>query len=222
MKPKILIVEDDRRIARFLEIDLTKQGYEVRKVDNGLDALIEFEEFKPDVVLLDVMLPEVDGIELAKRMRQMSESVGIIMITALGEKEDKIKGFESGADDYIVKPFDPDELLMRINALLRRKGIKREEVLRYGSIELRPASRTVRVDGEEVKLSKTEFDLLEYFMRNPEVVLSKERILDAVWGTDYFGGTNVVEVYVNYLRKKLKGAGNLIKTVRGVGYVLRE
>ena len=218
---KILIVEDDRRIARFLEIELTHEGHEVRKADNGVDALIEFEEFKPDVVVLDLMLPEMNGIEVAKRIRERSESVGIIMLTALGDTKDKVRGLKSGADDYVVKPFETEELLARIEALLRRRGVKRDEVLEYGPIKLFPALRRVEVNGEEIKLSKTEFDLLEYLMRNAEIVLSKERILDAVW-KDEFYGSNVVEVYVNYLRKKLKDAGKLLKTVWGVGYVLRE
>ncbi len=219
---KILIVEDDRRIARFLEIELTHLGYDVRKVDNGIDALIEFEEFKPDVVILDLMLPEMDGIEVARRMREKSESVGIIMLTALGETKDKVKGLRSGADDYVVKPFETEELIARIEAILRRKGFKNDEVLEYGPIKLYPASRKVEVNDEEITLSKTEFDLLEYLMRNAEVVMPKERILNAIWGEDFYGSQNVVEVYVNYLRKKLKDAGKLIKTVWGVGYVLRE
>ncbi len=219
---RILIVEDDRRIARFLEIELVHLNHEVRKVDNGIDALIEFEEFKPDIVILDLMLPEMDGVEVARRIREKSESVGIIMLTALGETKDKVKGLRSGADDYVVKPFETEELLARIEALLRRKGVKRDEVLVYGPIKLYPASRRVEVNGEEISLSKTEFDLLEYLMRNAEMVMPKERILNAVWGEDFYGSQNVVEVYVNYLRKKLKDAGSLIKTVWGVGYVLRE
>ena len=219
---RILIVEDDRRIARFLEIELVHLNHEVRKVDNGIDALIEFEEFRPDIVILDLMLPEMDGVEVAKRIREKSESVGIIMLTALGETKDKVKGLRSGADDYVVKPFETEELLARIEALLRRKGVKRDEILVYGPIKLHPASRRVEVNGEEISLSKTEFDLLEYLMRNAEMVMPKERILNAVWGEDFYGSQNVVEVYVNYLRKKLKDAGSLIKTVWGVGYVLRE
>ena len=219
---RILIVEDDRRIARFLEIELVHLNHEVRKVDNGIDALIEFEEFKPDIVILDLMLPEMDGVEVARRIREKSESVGIIMLTALSETKDKVKGLRSGADDYVVKPFETEELLARIEALLRRKGVKRDEVLVYGPIKLYPASRRVEVNGEEISLSKTEFDLLEYLMRNAEMVMPKERILNAVWGEDFYGSQNVVEVYVNYLRKKLKDAGSLIKTVWGVGYVLRE
>ncbi len=217
---KILVAEDDRRIARFLEIELTHRGHEVRKAETGIDALVEFEEFKPDVVLLDVMLPEMDGMKLAEKMRELSPDVGIIMVTALGDVKDKVEGLKKGADDYVVKPFDTDELLARIDALLRRKGLFEKEKLSYGGIELDPKARKVFVDGEEVSLSKTEFDLLYYLMKHPETALSKDRILDAVWG--YEAAPNVVEVYVNYLRKKLKSKGNLIKTVRGVGYMLSE
>ena len=215
---KVLVVEDDRRIARVLEIELTFAGHEVRKAQTGLEALETFEIFRPDVVILDLMLPELDGIEVARRIREVSEDVGIIMLTALGETKDKVKGLRSGADDYVVKPFDTEELLARVEALLRRK--KKKKILSYGGIEMDVEGRRVFVDGREVGLSKKEFDLLECLMENAEKVLSKERIISMVWGEEY--SPNVVEVYVNYLRKKLKEKGKLIKTVRGVGYTLRE
>ncbi len=215
---KVLIVEDDRRIARFLEIELTHRGHEVRKAETGVDGLIEFEDFEPDVVLLDVMLPEMDGMTLAERMREIKPDVGIIMVTALGETKDKVEGLKKGADDYVVKPFDTDELVARIEALLRRRGVLQKQVLEYEGIKLEPGSRKVFVDGKEIQLSKTEYDLLHYFMKHPEIALSKERILNAVWGYD--AAPNVVEVYVNYLRKKLGEKASLIKTVRGVGYML--
>ena len=218
---KVLVVEDDTKIARLLELELSHEKYDVRVVNNGYDALIEFEEYKPDIVILDVILPDIDGIEIAKRMRAKSDEVGIIMLTALGETEDKVAGLRSGADDYIVKPFDITELLARIEALIRRKGYKKEDVIEIDGLRIFPASRLVTIDGEEVNLSKTEFDLLLFLAKNRGVVLSKEKILDAVWGIDFYGNPNVVEVYINYLRRKLKHKGKYIKTIRGVGYTIR-
>ncbi|HIP92695.1 MAG TPA: response regulator transcription factor [Thermotoga sp.] len=218
---KVLVVEDDTKIARLLELELSHEKYDVRVVNNGYDALIEFEEYKPDIVILDVILPDIDGIEIAKRMRAKSDEVGIIMLTALGETEDKVAGLRSGADDYIVKPFDITELLARIEALIRRKGYKKEDVIEIDGLRIFPASRLVTIDGEEVNLSKTEFDLLLFLAKNRGVVLSNEKILDAVWGIDFYGNPNVVEVYINYLRRKLKHKGKYIKTIRGVGYTIR-
>lgn len=218
---KVLVVEDDTKIARLLELELSHEKYDVRVVNNGYDALIEFEEYKPDIVILDVILPDIDGIEIAKRMRTKSDEVGIIMLTALGETEDKVAGLRSGADDYIVKPFDITELLARVEALIRRKGYKKEDVIEIDGLRIFPASRLVTIDGEEVNLSKTEFDLLLFLARNRGIVLSKEKILDAVWGMDFYGNPNVVEVYINYLRRKLKHKGKYIKTIRGVGYTIR-
>ncbi len=215
---KVLIVEDDRRIARFLEIEMQMRGHEVRKAETGYEALEVFESFKPDIVLLDVMLPEIDGVEVARKMRELKPDVGIIMVTALGETKDKVEGLRAGADDYVVKPFDTEELVARMEALLRRKGIIHETPLECCGIRLYPSSKRVEADGKEVKLSKKEFELLEYFMRNKGKVLPKETILEAIWG--YEASENTLEVYVNYLRKKL-GSG-IIQTVWGVGYVMKE
>jgi len=219
---KVLVVEDDPRIARFLELELTHEGFEVKTVHDGYDALLAVEEFQPDVALVDIMIPGIDGVEFTRRIRERRDDVGIIMVTALGEKKDKLEGFESGADDYVVKPFDIEELVARINAVARRSRQRSHEAIEVGGIRIDPGSRKVTVNGEEVELSKTEFELLHYLARNADVVLSKERILDAVWGSDFYGGTNVVEVYVNYLRKKLGSQAWRLKTVRGVGYVLRS
>ncbi|HCZ05741.1 MAG TPA: DNA-binding response regulator [Thermotogae bacterium] len=219
---KVLVLEDDPKIARFLELELTHEGFDVRTVSDGYDALVVVEEFQPDVVLVDIMVPGIDGVEFTRRIRERREDVGIIMVTALGEKKNKLEGFESGADDYVVKPFDIEELLARINAVARRSRLRSHDVIEVGNINIDLASRKVVVNGEEVELSKTEFELLVYLARNADTVLSKERILDAVWGSDFYGGTNVVEVYVNYLRKKLGGESWRLKTVRGVGYVLRS
>lgn len=219
---KVLVLEDDPKIARFLELELTHEGFDVRTVSDGYDALVVVEEFQPDVVLVDIMVPGIDGVEFTRRIRERREDVGIIMVTALGEKKNKLEGFESGADDYVVKPFDIEELLARINAVARRSKLRSRDVIEVGNINIDLASRKVIVNGEEVELSKTEFELLVYLARNADTVLSKERILDAVWGSDFYGGTNVVEVYVNYLRKKLGSESWRLKTVRGVGYVLRS
>ena len=215
---KVLIVEDDRGISRFLEIEMTKRGHEVRKAETGLEALEIFEEFSPDIVLLDVRLPEMDGIEVAQTMREKDPKVGIIMITALGETKDKVTGLKAGADDYVVKPFDTEELVARMESLLRRKNISEETPIECCNVKLYTASRRVEVDGKEIELSRKEFELLEYLMRNKGKALSKERILEAVWGYDY--GINTVEVYINYLRKKL--GPDIIKTVWGVGYIMKE
>ncbi len=215
---KVLIVEDDRGIARFLEIEMTKRGHDVEKAETGIEALEVFEEFKPDIVLLDVMLPEIDGIEVAQQMRSKDPKVGIIMITALGETRDKVTGLKAGADDYVVKPFNTEELVARMESLLRRKNISEETPIECCGVRMYTASRRVIVNGKEVELSKKEFELLEYLMRNKGKALSKERILEAVWGYDY--GVNTVEVYINYLRKKL--GPNIIKTVWGVGYIMKE
>ena len=215
---KILIVEDDRGISRFLEIEMTKRGHEVRKAETGLEALEIFEEFRPDIVLLDVMLPEMDGVEVAQMIREKDPSTGIIMVTALGETKDKVTGLKAGADDYVVKPFDTEELVARMESLLRRKGISEEIPIECCGVKLYSSSRRVEVDGRDIELSKKEFELLEYLMRNKGKALSKERILEAVWGYDY--GTNTVEVYINYLRKKL--GADIIKTVWGLGYIMKD
>jgi len=219
---KILIVEDDIKISRVLELELSHEGFSVTVAKDGLSAVETFKRFKPDVVLLDIMLPRIDGFEVAKRLKEIDRKVGIIMLTAKGQLDDKLEGFYSGADDYVVKPFDIEELLARIDALLRRIKTSQplEEKLKFESIIIDPNSRRVYVEGEEIELSKTEFDLLYFLAKNHDVVLSKSRILEEVWGVDYYTD-NVVEVYINYLRKKLKNASKLIKTVRGVGYIFR-
>ncbi len=164
------------------------------------------------------MLPEMDGVEVAQAMREKDPKVGIIMITALGETRDKVTGLKAGADDYVVKPFDTEELVARMESLLRRKSIYEETPIECCGVKLYTASRRVELNEKEIELSKKEFELLEYLMRNKGKALSKERILEAVWGYDY--GTNTVEVYINYLRKKL--GPDIIKTVWGVGYMMKE
>ena len=218
---KILIVEDDTKISRLLELELVHEGFETLTVGNGYDALISVEEFKPDLVLLDIMIPGINGKDVAKRLRDKYPSLGIIMLTALGSISDKVEAFGFGADDYIVKPFNIEELLARIGAVSRRRT-QPEETITMGGIELNPAEHRAYIDGKEIALSKTEFSLLYLFMRNPGMVFTKERILELVWDDYEDKSENLVEVYINYLRKKLEKKGKLIKTIRGVGYTFRN
>ena len=215
-KAKIMIVEDDRKIRRLLEIEVEHAGYEVFSYENGIDAIENFREDGPDLVILDIMLPDIDGYDVATQIRKLSPDVVILMLTALGMKKDKLTGFDSGADDYMTKPFDNEELLARIRALLRRKHISLSTPIIFGPLEIYEEQRKVIYKGEEVELSKTEFELLMYLVKNKHRVVSKEEILNAIWGIDYYGSDNTVEVYINYIRKKL--SPDLIKTVRGVGY----
>jgi len=214
------VVEDDKKIAHLLELELSHEGHEVKVVHDGYDALIEVEDYKPDVVLLDILLPSLSGKEVAKRLRERYPDLGIIMLTALGDVKDKVEAFNLGADDYVVKPFSIEELLARIQAVSRMKEKKEEVISKFG-IDLLVDQHRVFVDGEEVELSKTEFALLYLLMRNANIVLSKEKILSAIWG-DYDERENLVEVYINYLRKKLGDKGKYIKTIRGIGYSFRE
>ncbi|SHH20617.1 response regulator transcription factor [Thermosipho atlanticus] len=217
---KVLIVEDDSKLRRLLELEFTHEKFEVQTTEYGEDAIFMYEEFKPDVVILDIMLPDIDGTEVAKKIRKIDPDAGIIMLTALGETKNKVEGLESGADDYVVKPFDFEELLARVKALLRRKKIEFEQEMIIGDLSIDFNSRTVKYKGREVQLSKTEFELLSYLVKNLGRVVSKEEILNAVWGLDYYGTPNTVEVYINYLRKKLDP--NLIKTIRGIGYTISK
>lgn len=216
--PKIMIVEDDRKLRRLVELELQHAGYDVVSYESGIDAVEEFKNENPDLVILDIMLPDTDGYEVAKQIRKLSPDVLILMLTALGMKKDKLTGFESGADDYLTKPFDNEELLARIKALLRRKHISISTPIKFGTLEVYEDRHVVFFNGKEVELSKTEFELLLYLVKNRNRAVSKEEILDAVWGIDYYGSDNTVEVYINYLRKKL--SPDIIKTVRGIGYKL--
>ena len=218
---KILVVEDERKIARLLELELNHRKYETRIARDGMEAMDIYEAFKPDLILLDIMIPEIDGVEVAKLIRQMDNDVGIIMVTAMDQTRNKVEGLNSGADDYITKPFDFDEMSARIEALLRRKGNPKKQRLEIGEVELFPDSYTVIEQDREINLSKTEFDLLRYLAENRGRAVSKSELLEEVWGIDYESSPNVVEVYINYLRKKLKTGKSLIKTVRGVGYSIK-
>jgi two-component system response regulator MprA len=220
---RILVVDDDPEIVSFVKRGLIYEGYSVDTAGDGTEALAKARQNEPDLVLLDIMMPGLDGIEVSKRLRQAG-SVPILMLTAKGTVADKVAGLESGADDYLVKPFAFDELLARIKALLRRRQPREGEVLRFSDLSLNTATREVRRGDEIIPLTAQEFDLLELFLRHPRQVLKREMIYDKVWGYDFGGESNVIEVYVRYLRAKLEASGKprLIHTVRGVGYVLRE
>jgi len=222
---KILIVEDEEKLARFLELELKHEGYAVEKVFDGRTGLELAESGRFDLILLDVMLPKLSGLELLRRLRRSHETP-VIMLTARDAVMDKVTGLDMGANDYITKPFEIEELLARIRVALRRRTPKPEtgELLISGNLTLDPARYTVSWSGEKLSLTNREFELLHALMLNRGIVLSRERLLEQVWGYEYFGETNVVDVYIRYLRQKIDDfyGVKLIHTVRGVGYVFRD
>ncbi|MDP2917493.1 MAG: response regulator transcription factor [Dehalococcoidia bacterium] len=220
---RILAVDDDPEIRGLLKRGLSYEGYAVDVAGDGAEALAQAREREPDLVILDIMMPGIDGIEVSKRLRQAGD-VPILMLTAKGTVADRVAGLESGADDYLVKPFAFDELLARVRALLRRRQPREGEILRFSDLTLNTATREVRRGNESIELTAQEFNLLELFMRHPRQVLSRDTIFERVWRFDFGGESNIIEVYVRYLRSKLEAGGKprLIHTVRGVGYVLKE
>ncbi|MDI9441435.1 MAG: response regulator transcription factor [Firmicutes bacterium] len=224
MKPKILIIEDEEKFARFVELELTHEGYEVSKAFDGRNGLEMAASGKFDLILLDIMLPGLNGMEVLRRLRR-SSSVPVIMLTARDSVVDKVSGLDSGADDYITKPFAIEELLARIRNALRKQTLRPEEqVLTAGRLMMDVGRRQVTVDGVPVELTKREFDLLQYLLENKGLVMSRETLLENVWGFDFEGETNAVDVYVRFLRSKIDEVFDikLISTVRGVGYVIRD
>ena len=223
---KILIVEDEEKLARFIELELEYEGYEVEKAFDGRDGLELATSQSFDLILLDIMLPSINGIEVLRRIKKVS-SVPIILLTARDAVMDKVAGLDGGADDYITKPFAIEELLARIRVLLRkstREDRTSENILSVGPLILDPEKRQVRVKDEEVELTKKEFDLLHYLLINKERVLTRSTLLEEIWGYDFEGESNAVDVYVRYLRSKLEEpfGVKLIHTVRGVGYVIKD
>lgn len=216
----ILLVEDEESLASFIQTELTFEGYQVIWAPDGQKALDVFAEKPIDLILLDWMLPKYDGITVARRIRKESV-VPIIMMTARTQTSDIVQGLDTGLDDYITKPFAIEELFARIRVIERRLADQGDEVLSYQGITLEIAKHQVKVDGEEIQLTPKEFGVFYELMKTPEEVKTRDELLDHVWGYDYFGQTNVVDVYMRNLRNKLKEAGDLIQTVRGVGYVLR-
>jgi two-component system, OmpR family, response regulator len=232
IKGSILVVEDEEKIARVLELELEYEGYKVTKVIDGLDALEAYRTGSWDLILLDVMLPGISGIELLRRIRKNDLHTPVILLTAKNSVEDKVSGLDLGANDYITKPFQIEELLARIRAALRIKRTEEDQpqnetddLLRFADLSINQKSREViRGDVESIDLTPREYDLLVYLMMNKRQVLTRDQILEAVWGYDFFGDTNVVDVYIRYVRKKidLPHLPSLIHTVRGVGYVIKD
>lgn len=222
---KILLVEDEEKIARFIELELTHEGYEVIKAMDGRAGLSLAESGGADLVLLDIMLPELNGLEVLRRLRKTSD-IPVIMLTARDDVMDKVSGLDMGADDYITKPFSIEELLARIRAATRKQLGRStpEALLVSGPLTLDPARRRASYAGQDVELTNREFVLLQALMENKSIVMSRDTLLERVWGYEYLGETNVVDVYIRYLRSKLddRFGAKIIHTVRGVGYVLRD
>lgn len=222
---KILLVEDEEKLARFIELELTHEGYQVEKAFDGRAGLDAAEQGTYDLMLLDIMLPGLNGLEVLRRLRRTT-SMPVIILTARDAVMDKVTGLDMGADDYITKPFSIEELLARIRVALRKQASQREEnqVMRLGELTMDVAHHRVIRDGTEIELTNREFALLQYFMENKTIVLTREQLLERVWGYQFMGETNVVDVYVRYLRSKIDDghAHKYLQTVRGVGYVLRE
>ncbi|ADQ39818.1 two component transcriptional regulator, winged helix family [Caldicellulosiruptor acetigenus I77R1B] len=222
---KILIIEDEKQIARFIELELKHEGYDVYVCYDGKEGLKKVEEIHPDLILLDIMLPGINGIEICRKIRQHS-NVPIIMVTAKDDIPDRVMGLDSGADDYVTKPFAIEELLARIRAALRKSkqlNIIRE-ILTIADLTIDTSKRIVKRADKIIELTKREYDLLEYLVRNKGIVLTRDQILENVWGYSYMGDTNVVDVYIRYLRSKVDDGfkTKLIHTVRGVGYKCEE
>jgi two-component system response regulator MprA len=223
MKERILIIEDDEGILRVLRRALTYDGYQVETALDGEQGLSHARDWRPDLVILDLLLPGMDGLEVTQRLRTEG-NIPILMLTAKDNITDRVQGLDAGADDYMTKPFDLDELLARVRALLRRTQLERAPVLTFNDLTLDTSTRLATRRGRAIALTAKEYDLLELFMRHPRQVMTREMIFDRVWGYDFGGESNVLDVYIRYLRQKLENEGEtrLIHTVRGVGYVLRE
>ena len=227
-KQRILVIEDENKLARFIELELLHEGYEVSVAGDGKTGYDMFLKNAYDLILLDLMLPQMDGLEITRRIRVTSD-VPIIMLTAKSEVMDKVKGLDTGADDYVTKPFAIEEILARMRTALKKyardgAGANEKKILKLKNMTIDTQMRSVKVGDTEVELTKTEFDLLTYLVANKDVVLTREQILNKVWGYDFFGETNVVDVYVRYLRIKIDDRFNakFIHTIRGVGYFAKE
>jgi DNA-binding response OmpR family regulator len=221
--PRVLVIEDDDAIAQVLQRSLRLEGYDVRLAGDGIDALELAHAFLPDLVILDLGLPGMDGIEVARTLREGEDDVPILVLTARDAVESRVEGLDSGADDYLIKPFERQELLARLRALLRRRPPRGQATLTVGDLNLNPDTHEVTRAERPVDLTQREFELLEYLMRNERIVISRQRLLDEVWGYDPFSMTNTIEVFVSNLRRKLEAGGEsrLLHTIRGAGYVLR-
>jgi two-component system, OmpR family, response regulator MprA len=220
--PRVLVVEDDEEIAQVLQRSLRMEGYEVRTSADGEAALADADAFSPDLVILDLGLPKLDGIDVARTLRADGD-VPILMLTAREAVDARVAGLDAGADDYLVKPFERQELLARLRALLRRRPPRGSASFVVGDLSLNPDTHELRHSEREIELTQREFELLEYLMRNERIVVPRQRLLEEVWGYDPFATTNTIEVFVSNLRRKLEAGGEprLLHTIRGAGYVLR-
>ena len=222
--PHLLVVDDEPAVRQALRRALELEGYNVELAEDGADALARIAAKEPDAVVLDILMPVVDGLTVARRLREQENAVPILMLTARDSVGDRVAGLDAGADDYLVKPFALEELLARVRALLRRTDPAARGVLRFADLELDPATHEVRRGERLMELTRTEFHLLELFLRNPRQVLTRSLIFERVWGYDFGPTSNSLDVYVGYLRRKTEAGGEprLIQTVRGIGYALRE
>jgi DNA-binding response OmpR family regulator len=220
----ILIVEDEEKLARFVELELTSEGYQITVAHDGMEGLTIARAANPDLLILDWMLPGLSGPELCRRLRVTGNKVPVIILTARDDVRDRVAGLDAGADDYVVKPFSIEELLARVRAHLRRTNEVDEDILVFQELTLNRRTREVFRGERSIELTAKEFDLLDYLLTHPRQVFTRDQILEKVWGYDFMGDSNIIEVYVRYLRLKLEEQGEkrLIHTVRGVGYSLRE
>ncbi|MFB9834311.1 response regulator transcription factor [Actinoallomurus acaciae] len=220
---RILVVDDEPAVRESLASSLAFEDYEVVTAADGVSALDELDRVRPDLAILDILMPRMDGLTACRRLRARGETLPVLMLTARDTVGDRVTGLDAGADDYLVKPFDLDELLARVRALLRRSVVTARggEILEYGGLRMNTVTREVNRDGRALELTRTEYSLLELFLTHPRQVLTREQILKAVWGFDFEPSSNSLDVYVMYLRRKM-GEPRLINTVRGVGYVLRS
>jgi DNA-binding response OmpR family regulator len=219
---RVAVIDDDRMVREMLELGLSREGYEVRTAMDGMAALELVKVFDPELIVLDIMMPKIDGVTLLPRLREITQAP-IVMLTAKGGTEDKVRSLSSGADDYLVKPFVFEELIARLQAKLRRPQLIEENVLRWHDVSINPGTREAWRAKEVLEFTQREFDLLEVFLREPRRVFSKDHLLEIVWGHDFEGGPNIVETYISYLRAKIDRSGepgSFIRTVRGVGYGL--
>jgi DNA-binding response OmpR family regulator len=224
MTATILLVEDEERLARFIELELSSEGYQISVAHDGLTGLTMARESPPDLLILDWMMPGMSGLEVCRRLRATGSKIPVILLTAKDEVSDRVAGLDAGADDYVVKPFSIEELLARIRAHLRRNHEDNPDLLQFMDLTLNRRTREVFRNGRPIELTAKEFDLLDYLLSHPRQVITRDQILEQVWGYDFMGDSNIIEVYVRYLRLKLEenGEKRLIQTVRGVGYVLRD
>ncbi|NJM96323.1 MAG: response regulator transcription factor [Phormidesmis sp. RL_2_1] len=220
----ILVIEDEEKLAKFVQLELGYEGYQVTVANDGLSGLMAARDSEPDLVLLDWMMPGLTGVEVCRRLRATGAMMPVILLTAKDGIEDRVAGLDAGADDYVVKPFSIEELLARVRAHLRRNQPEDPQAFQFADLTLSRKTREVKRGDRTIELTAKEFDLLDYLISHPKQVLTRDRILEEVWGYDFMGDSNIIEVYIRYLRLKLESANEsrLIQTVRGVGYVMRS